>query len=68
MKMYARVKNPYATNQVKGKVVVGCGLTKYLKMIEWKKLGYIPNVQFIPNDIEGYNKIKKELQEKNLIK
>jgi hypothetical protein len=37
-------------------------------MIEWKKLGYIPHIQVIPNDIQEYNKIKKELQEKNLIK
>jgi hypothetical protein len=68
MKIYGRVKKVYATNQPKGKVVFGCGLKKHVEMIEWKKLGYIPHIQFIPYDIEEYKKIKKELIEKGLIK
>jgi hypothetical protein len=71
MKIYARVKKPYYTriaNQPKTNVIVGCGQKKYIEMITWKKLGYIPNVQFIPYDIEEYKKIKKELIEKGLIK
>jgi hypothetical protein len=68
MKIYARVGKRYTTNQAKGNAMVSCGLTKYIEMTEWKKLGYIPHIQVIPNDIQEYNKIKKELQEKNLIK
>ena len=68
MKIYARAKKGYTTVKPTGKITVSCGLKKHIEMIEWKQLGYIPHIQFIPYDIEEYKKIKKELIEKGLIK
>lgn len=68
MKIYARVRKQYGKYEPKGKVIVSCGFKKYGEMLNWKKLGYIPNDMTIPNDIEDYKKIKKELIEKGLIK